>query len=69
FIAGIEPGSIYTFAGDSFLVANGGSVRFDILWYNAGGGIVGATSGASHFASFGWDTTDASRQAYAATGP
>ncbi|MGQ5245389.1 host specificity factor TipJ family phage tail protein [Xanthomonas arboricola] len=69
FIAGIEPGSIYTFAGDSFLVANGGSVRFDILWYNAGGGIVGATSGASHFASFGWDTTDASRQTYAATGP
>ncbi|PPT44510.1 hypothetical protein XarbCFBP8132_00405 [Xanthomonas arboricola] len=68
FIAGIEPGSIYTFAGDSFLVANGGSVRFDILWYNAGGGIVGATSGASHYASFGWDTTDASRQAYAATG-
>ncbi|MGQ5267428.1 host specificity factor TipJ family phage tail protein [Xanthomonas arboricola] len=68
FINGIEPGSTYTFAGDSFLVANGGSVRFDILWYNAGGGIVGATSGASHYASFGWDTTDASRQAYAATG-
>lgn len=68
FINGIEPGSPYTFSGDSFLVANGGAVRFDILWYNAAGEIIGASSGSPHFTSFGWDTTDANRQSYAATG-